>query len=101
MATVESSSLPNTPHMMRKDLKPCVQARATVHGVGGTLVHVHMEEGGRISYEPYRAAGRAFIKALKTLDWCVPVRALPSSWRYSAESTARSATCNMLQRLQA
>ena len=45
------------------------QARELVQAVGGTLVHVHMEEGGRISYEPYRAAGRAFIKALKSIDW--------------------------------
>ena len=53
----------------KKHMRPA-DARAAVQKVGGTLVHVHMEEGGRISYEPYRSAGRAFIKTLKTLDWC-------------------------------
>ena len=97
----ESSLLPDIHYKLREGPDPFTQARAIVHGVCGTVVHVHMEEGGRISYEPYRAAGRAFIKALKTLNWCVPVRALPSSWRGSAESTARSATCSALLRLQA
>ena len=45
--------------------KPCSQARKLLQPVGGCLVQVHMEPGGRVSYSPYRAAGKALIQLLK------------------------------------
>ncbi len=54
--------------------KPCLQARKLLQPVGGCLVQVHMELGGRVSYGPYRAAGKALIQLLKR--W-VPLRKPP------------------------
>ncbi len=45
--------------------KPDSQARKLLQPVGGCLVQVHMEPGGRVSYGPYRAAGKALIQLLK------------------------------------
>ena len=41
------------------------QARRLLQPVGGCLVQVHMEAGARVSYGPYRAAGKALINLLK------------------------------------
>lgn len=51
-----------------KHMSPA-EARALLRSVGGCLVHVHTEAGGRISYEPYRQAGRQLLRLLQGLAW--------------------------------
>ena len=46
-----------------------MQARAILKGVAGCLVHVHTEAGGRISYEPYRQAGKEVLRLLQRFPW--------------------------------
>ena len=60
-------------HCVADQLQPALQARAILKGVGGCLVHVHTEAGGRISYEPYRQAGKEVLQLLETVPWASTV----------------------------
>ncbi|KAK9798496.1 hypothetical protein WJX73_001735 [Symbiochloris irregularis] len=53
---------------VKKHMSPA-QAREVLKRVGGCLVHVHTVEGGRISYEPYRQAGREVLQLLQRNAW--------------------------------
>jgi nucleotidyltransferase/DNA polymerase involved in DNA repair len=43
---------------------PPDEARKLLHAVGGKVVHVHVEDGHRISYRPYREASARFHRLL-------------------------------------
>jgi nucleotidyltransferase/DNA polymerase involved in DNA repair len=52
---------------VRKHMPPD-QARALLKKVNGVLAYVHVEEGGRISYKPYREASAKFFAMLNNLE---------------------------------
>jgi hypothetical protein len=70
------------------------QARRLLSPVGGCIVQVHMEAGGRVSYGPYRAAGKALVHLLKR---CAPAACavqvlLNASWKQPVRKPAPTAT---------
>jgi nucleotidyltransferase/DNA polymerase involved in DNA repair len=46
---------------------PPDEARKLLHAVGGKVVHVHVEDGHRISYRPYRQASVRFHRLLASV----------------------------------
>lgn len=47
---------------------PPNKARAILKAVDGVVAYVHVEEGGRISYQPYREASATFFEMLNNLE---------------------------------
>ncbi|EFN58875.1 hypothetical protein CHLNCDRAFT_140768 [Chlorella variabilis] len=49
------------------------EARRLLKAVGGTVVHVHLAPGGRVSYQPYRELSARMMRLLRALPWAAVV----------------------------
>lgn len=61
-ANSEAKAAGVTKHM------PPDKARALLNSVNGVVAYVHVEQGGRVSYRPYRDASAKFFALLNTLE---------------------------------
>ncbi|KAL4440655.1 hypothetical protein ABPG77_000364 [Micractinium sp. CCAP 211/92] len=52
---------------------PPAEARRLLAAVGGRVVHVHLAEGGRVSYQPYRELSARLLRLLRAQPWAAVV----------------------------
>ncbi|KAL4457562.1 hypothetical protein ABPG75_012427 [Micractinium tetrahymenae] len=55
-----------------KHMSPA-EARRLLAAVGGRVVHVHLAEGGRVRYQPYRELSARMLRLLRALPWAAVV----------------------------